>query len=409
MFYSSFYLEVAENDSNGTLKGVIGHTSSTKDLTARILAIFGTLESTAGASGAETGDSAIVPATVPSVDHGATSGRSSNLETGNQSLPTSIPATPNTSSTGLSDRENDQTLTGSLPEARIALRENHEPRADSETATRTSMKHSSQPASPPVKSTPQQDWSRKQREREKKQREERERIKGQIRHDHAERRRVDELRRQPAVDTTAQNARKPASLTFRCPSSSEIRVQIRTFEGSTLRSTFPKSATVASQIRPWIDSTAQQRTPYNLKIILTPRPNHTIEIAEEEKPLEDLDIIGSCTLVMAPVKGFVDSYGAPGPGLVGSAISGGYNFLSGSLGAVFHGVRSALGFDQTRVEHQTPSPTEEASSSTLTGQVRIRTMADQRIESQKDQQFYNGNQLNFVPRNDDADDEEKTI
>jgi UBX domain len=331
----------------------------------------------------------------------------SNPETGNPSLPASGPLNPNTPSTGVSDRENDRTLAGGLLEIGSAPRENLEPRAASETAIHTSTKDPSQPANPTVKPTPQQDWARKQREIERQQREERERIKSQIRHDHAERRRVDELRRQPAVDVTVQNASNPASLTSRRPSSPEIRVQVRTFEGSILRSTFPKSATVARQIRPWIDSTAQPRAPYNLKIILTPQPNHTIETAEEEKSLEDLDIIGSCTLVMAPVKGFVDSYGPPGPGIVGSAISGGYNLLSGSLGAVFSGVRSVLGYGQTMVEQQTPSTTVEASSSTPTGQVRVRTLADQRIEARKDQQFYNGNQLNFVPRDDDDGNDEK--
>jgi len=373
------------------------------------LAIFGPLESTADADDAEVDESAIASAAVSSVDRGAASHLGpmpSNLELERLSLPSSIPAIPKMPSTEIGDCENDQTLAGGLHESGSALRENLEPRAHSETATQTSTKNSSQPSSPPVKPTPQQDWSRKQREREKKQREERERIKAQIKHDHAERLQVDKLRRQAAVEPKVHNASEAANLTTRCPSS-EIRVQVRMFEGSTLRSTFPKSATVASEIRPWIDSTVQQRTPYNLKIILTPQPNHTIEAAEEAKSLEDLDIIGSCTLVMAPVKGFVDSYGPPGPGLVGSAISSGYNLLSGSLGAVFHGVRSMLGFGQTMVEHQSPSSTEEAPSSTPMGQVRIRTLADQRIDSQKDQQFYNGNQLNFVPRNDDADVDER--
>jgi UBX domain len=385
------------------LRGVISHTSSTEDLSTRILAIFSPLESIAGADRAEIIESAISPAAVSSVDHGATSRHGpmpSDLATENLSLPSSIPAVHDIPSTGIRDCENNQTLARGSPEAGGASRENLEPRADSETAMQTSTNIPSQSESPPVKPTTQQDWIRKQRERERKQREERERIKAQIRHDH-------ELRRQPAVEPTIRNVSKVARLTTRWPSPSKIRVQVRTFEGSTLRSTFPKSATVAREIRPWIDSTVQQGTPYNLKIVLTPQPNHTIETAEEAKSLEDLDIIGSCTLVMAPVKKFVNSNGPPGPGLVGSAILGGYNSLSGSLGAVFNGVRSVLGFGQNMVEHQIPSTTEEASPATPKGQVRIRTLADQRIDLQKDQQFYNGNQLNFVPRSDDADVEEE--
>ncbi len=90
------------------------------------------------------------------------------------------------------------------------------------------------------------------------------------------------------------------------PNSSEVRIQVRTFEGSTLRSSFPRTATIATHVRPWIDSNAEHKTPYNLKIILTPLPTRTVEAAEEEKSLDDLDIIGSCTLVMVPVKGFVE-------------------------------------------------------------------------------------------------------
>jgi hypothetical protein len=121
-----------------------------------------------------------------------------------------------------------------------------------------------------------------------------------------------------------------------------------------------------------------------------------------------LDIINSCTLVMVPVRGFVESYAPPGSGIIGSAVSGGYNLLSGSVGAVFGGVRSVLGFGQVTAETPTPSAPVEALSRPPIGQVRVRTLADQRTDAQrKDHQFYNGNQLNFEPRKDEEDDDKK--
>lgn len=246
-----------------------------------------------------------------------------------------------------------------------------------------------------------------QRERERQQRAERERIKAQIKYDHDERRRLDELRRQPAVDLTIPDTRNSAQSPSRCPDYSVVRLQVRTFEGSTFHSTFPKSATISTEVRAWIDVTARESTPYNLKIILAPQPNRTFEAAEEEKSLEDLDIIGSCTLVMVPVKGFVESYAPSRPGIVGSAFSGGYNLVSGSVGALLGGVRSVLGFGQVTSEPSAPSAPEDSPSQAPAGHVRVRTLADQRMEAQKkDQQFYNGNQLNFQPRKDDEDGKE---
>jgi hypothetical protein len=76
---------------------------------------------------------------------------------------------------------------------------------------------------------------------------------------------------------------------------------------------------------------------------------------------------------------------------------------------VFGGVKSILGYNQPT------TTTGNASSNTHQGQpstpqnaaarnLRVRTLADQRAESAKrDQQFYNGNQLNFEPNKDDND------
>ena len=247
------------------------------------------------------------------------------------------------------------------------------------------------------------DYIKMQREREQKQRDERERIKQQIKHDREERRAREEQRTQVASQSAVDGTSDSASAR-----TSEIRVQVRSFDGSTLRKTFAPAANITNNLRPWVDSASEQAAPYNLKIIMAPMPNRNIEAAEEEQSLSDLGIRGSCTMVMVPVKGYVESYTGSGPaGLVGSAVSGGYNLVTGTAGAVFGGVRSILGWgvssnttaDQSRTEATGPDQT-------LQQPVRIRTLADQRAEeARKDQQFYNGNTLNFQPRKDERKDD----
>lgn len=286
---------------------------------------------------------------------------------------------------------------------------------------------STQPPSrtPAVDNTPSQpesdkqkgqrdDYIKMQREREQKQREERERIKAQIKADREERRRLDDMRK-GIVDSSTPPSTNASSISH--PSSTqnrrkEVRVQVRTFDGSTLRSTFQPSSTLSTDIRPWIDNESGINAPYNLKIILTPLPNRNIEAAEEEQELSELGIIGSCTLVMVPVKGYVESYTGSSPGgLLGSAVSSGFGLVTGTAGAVLGGVKAILGYGTPQTQSPSPGATAGPAASGDNGEqnqqepskVRVRTLADQRAESaakRRDHQFYNGNQLNFEPKKD---------
>lgn len=261
-----------------------------------------------------------------------------------------------------------------------------------------------------------EDYIKLQREREQKQRDERERIKAQIKADREERRRLDEMRKGNMEPSTSASSASPSSRAQL--QKKEVRVQVRTFDGSTLRSTFQPSSTLSADVRPWIDNESGINAPYNLKLILTPLPNRNIEASEEGQELSDLGIIGSCTLVMVPVKGYVESYtGSSTGGLLGSAISGGFGLVTGTAGAVFGGVKNILGYGAP----QNQSTSAPASNSTVgadegdpsqqePSKVRVRTLADQRAESaakRRDHQLYNGNQLNFEPKKDgDAGDEQ---
>lgn len=246
------------------------------------------------------------------------------------------------------------------------------------------------------------EYIKMQREREQQQRDERDRIKAQIKADREERRRLDELRKQGDIANPSSGASSASK-----PRSTEVRVQVRTFDGSTLRSTFQLTSTLSKDVRPWIDTESDITAPYNLKLILTPLPNRNIEAAEEEQELRNLGIVGSCTLVMVPVKGYVESYtGSSTGGLLSTAVSGGYNLVSGTAGAVFGGVKSLLGYNtQQNPADNTTTGGGQGSTSTpqnASRNVRVRTLADQRAEgARRDQQFYNGNQLNFEPKKDD--------
>ena len=283
------------------------------------------------------------------------------------------------------------------------------PRANTSPSDPTTQAMSSPDPASQAQKSQRADYVKMQKEREQKQRDERERIKHQIKNDREERRRREELRKQPqhVVDGTAST-----SAASGIPNSRDIRVQVRTFDGSTLRQTFAPSANITSDIRPWIDSTAAQLLPYNLKLILTPLPNRNIEAAEEEQSLVDLGIQGSCTLVMVPVKGYVESYtGSTAGGLLGTAVSGGYNVVAGTAGAVLGGVRSLLGWDGQESSAEPAAGSIVGATQEEPGQsnpnVRVRTLADQRLEAakKKDHQFYNGNQLNFEPRKDEGKDD----
>ena len=272
----------------------------------------------------------------------------------------------------------------------------------------------SQPSSPPTYSSSQHqsqrsDYVRTQKDREQAQREERERIKAQIKADREERRRQDEIRKmnEAVVDpSNSAEASAPAK-----SKSTDVRIQVRTFDGSTLRTNFPPTSTICTDMRPWIDQSTEMNVPYNLKLILTPLPNRNIEASEEQQTLSDLGIRGSGTLVMVPVKGYVESYtGSTPTGLIGGAVSGGYNLVTGAVGGILGGVKSTLGYGGQAEPQQPDSAPESAGAGQPVGQsqrnMRVRTLADQRLEDRgRDQQFYNGNALNFAPRNDNDDDD----
>ncbi|RMZ76020.1 hypothetical protein DV738_g5144, partial [Chaetothyriales sp. CBS 135597] len=262
------------------------------------------------------------------------------------------------------------------------------------------------------------EWTRQQRERQQQDRAARERIKAEIAADREERRRQAEIRGQNERSTHAQaeSQAKQANTQTQMGSGS-IRVQVRSFDGSVLRCTLKHDSTIAAHVRPFVDEKTGSNVPYNLKLILTPLPNRNIEAAEEEMQLSELGIKGSCTFVMVPVKGFVESYSDASPGIVRNLLGLGYGLASGAVGTVWGVGRSVLGYNAATT--QAPNTTGQAhevaadhaggQQQTQSTKMRVRTLADQRVEERDrrgvNSQLYNGNQLNFEP-NRDGDDED---
>ncbi|PYH80766.1 hypothetical protein BO82DRAFT_355243 [Aspergillus uvarum CBS 121591] len=197
----------------------------------------------------------------------------------------------------------------------------------------------------------------------------------------------------------------------------QYRLQIRLFDGSSVRSSFSPSQTIRADVRPWLDTQMlEEKRPYNLKHILTPLSNHTLTIAEEEQTLAELGLGSSANLVMVPISTYTDAYSAAGSSLPARAVSTAYGLFSSAVGTATGLVGSFLGYGseaQNPGSAQTGSPSTSApSTSDADRRARpagtsnrgpiIRTLRDQRDE-QENNQFYNGNQLNFQPRRDDTD------
>lgn len=248
-----------------------------------------------------------------------------------------------------------------------------------------------------------QEWREQQRRLEQQRKEERERIRNQIKQDREERKRREAEENARADSHGVTQASRPSGSSPAKPQ--QYRLQVRLFDGSSVRTSFPPSATVRGDVRPWLDAQRSDgNRPYTLKHVLTPLPSHTISVAEEERTLEELGLGPTANLVMVPVHAYTEAYASSSSSsLPGRAISAGYNLVSGVVGTVAGLVGSFLEYgpasSDTAVSdnssqqpvNNTKAPRPAAASSSRG--INIRTLRDQR-EEQDSNQFYNGNQVN---------------
>lgn len=185
----------------------------------------------------------------------------------------------------------------------------------------------------------------------------------------------------------------------------QYRLQVRLFDGSSVRSTFSPTQTIHKDVRPWLDSQLEEKKPYNLKHILTPLPNKTLTITEEDQTLRELITGSTATFVMVPIKTYIEAYSESGS-LPVRALSSAYGLVTSVISETVGYVGSFVGYAQNTVAPSHPEPAQPSESQPSTDSTRrprpwgpnIRTLRDQ--GSEQDSQFYNGNQVGcstFIP------------
>lgn len=252
-------------------------------------------------------------------------------------------------------------------------------------------------------------YAAQQRKRQQEAKLEREKILRQIEHDKAERKEKDERRKAIAkaeaegTDGAGGLVDQQLASEVESPKSTRTRecaVQVRLFDGSTVRSRFPSDRSLRGDVRPWIDQEKSDDIPYTFKQVLTPMPNRTLSISEEEETLQSLGLMPSATLVIVPVQGYTAAYSG-GQGIVSKGASAGYNIVSAGAGIVTGAFGTFLGLGRGTAPGEVPDADAHGSAvqgnsgvdAAATGPgIHIRTLQDQR-DDQNDHQLYNGNQV----------------
>lgn len=249
------------------------------------------------------------------------------------------------------------------------------------------------------------------------------RIKSRIEQDKAARKAQAEARK--AEREAERNASSPPPTQSRTTTSNRgsqaqnVNLNIRLFDGRTIRHTFPRTATLEKEVRRWVDEEFsklsqddpniqnKQLPPYFFRHILPPQPSRELSAGDENQTLGDIDLAPSATLVLVPVKGYSDAYAGPGTNLLAGTttgiVSGAFGLLSSTVGYAGSMLGSFLGTGNAAPQQpqgqtvgggssSSPQP-ESARSEREEGGIRVRTLADQRAREPRNQQFYNGNQV----------------
>ncbi|RPA91025.1 hypothetical protein L873DRAFT_1715666 [Choiromyces venosus 120613-1] len=261
-----------------------------------------------------------------------------------------------------------------------------------------------------------------QRKRQQEASEERQRVLQLLENDKKER----EARRKKNVvgdkASSAPIAERGEQKASKSHSSNETAISFRMLDGLSLRAKFPSSATLATEVRKFVD---ENRTdgdhPYSFLQILAPLPNKQITISEENSALSELGLSPTCTLVLVPASSTPASAYSGGGGS-----TEGVGIFSRICGLFYSIVTTIFGvgyyppvhvFVNAELEKSQSLPTaslsslSDASASSSSGQApsrevtpnaRIRTLYDGRGSDREeaDRKYYNGNQVcaRYFPR-----------
>lgn len=199
-------------------------------------------------------------------------------------------------------------------------------------------------------------------------------------------------------------------------------LQVRLFDGSTIRNRFPSDSRLGTEVRAWIDANRMgDKQPYLFKVVLSPLPNKNVETSEERQSLQDVGLTPSATLILVPPpKSAAGAYpGNPVSRLIAfimACITGFFGLITTFFTTMFSSGGAA--------SQQSDPAASQTRSASGRDQGSIRGARERR----NDQQFYNGNsvcrgplsghvlssgvqistanflQTNFEPRRDDEED-----
>ncbi|KAL2261600.1 hypothetical protein VTK26DRAFT_3809 [Humicola hyalothermophila] len=282
-------------------------------------------------------------------------------------------------------------------------------------------------AEKPAEQSKHAETLRKQRQQA---REERERILKAIEDDKAARRArkaETEAERKRAAEAAAEKGTAapfaPASPFFPTTGklSEHCSLQVRLFDGSTIRSRFSSDETLRD-VRRWVDDARKdggaERRPYVFKVLLTPRPSRTIDVTEEGKSLQELGLTPSSTLILlrappkyaaayppsSPAGGVADPQGNVFQRFIAYVLA----IVTGFFGTVFAFLSTMFSISgppaapEPAVSRTTQSQAGGGAGANRNPRRRIAGL-DRAEERRNDQQFYNGNSTNFEPRPDDGE------
>lgn len=238
------------------------------------------------------------------------------------------------------------------------------------------------------------------KKKKQRDREERERILKRIEDDKAERRQKAAEREKQRVnnqkigDVAAALVNAPETKLPSTTRRSELTsLQVRLFDGSTMRSRFKTNAPLAD-VRRWVDEKRPDgNLPYSFKQVLTPLPNKSIDATEESKDLGELGLAPSSTLVLVPVHTHANAYHANGPGNIFSRI---LRMILGFLAVIL----GLFGLGGERRAESGEGSAQDQGSSTSRDDPRVQGFGDLN-NRRRDQQLYNGNSVSklrdFLP------------
>ncbi|KAL2758451.1 hypothetical protein ACRALDRAFT_2040631 [Sodiomyces alcalophilus JCM 7366] len=251
---------------------------------------------------------------------------------------------------------------------------------------------------------------RKERE---KAAEERARILRRIEDDKLDRQARAAASREPKLGDVAAALASAESTPIR-PSTGQAALQVRLFDGSSLRTRFDGAkATLRDDVRKWVDeSRTDDKAPYVFKFLRPPpQLSQRIDETDEGKTLAELGLLPSATLMLVPVRKYAGAYDSQRRSFFGFffALFGQFIGFLAWLWGLITGVFSGSGGGGSNSRRNPDHVSEERGKTQAEAQAaQLRERRTGRFaqfgnpeDRRGDHQLYNGNSLNFEPRPDD--------